>query len=149
MTEIELGLEVIRSYKRLSYTPWHALAEFVDNSTQAYFDNKGVLDAAYEASGGIMTVRIDYDPDGEDGGVLRISDNSIGMSLDDVDRAMRIGVPPADPTGRSRYGMGLKTAACWLGDYWTVRTSKLGIQKEVVVEVDVNRVASPEWSWRM
>ena len=32
-------------------TPWHAIAEFVDNSTQSYFDNRQALDAAYKAEG--------------------------------------------------------------------------------------------------
>ena len=45
MTELILGYDVVRSYKRLSYTPWHALAEFVDNSTQAYMDNSDELGA--------------------------------------------------------------------------------------------------------
>ena len=37
--ELLIGLDVISSYKRLAYTPWHAIAEFVDNSTQSFFDN--------------------------------------------------------------------------------------------------------------
>ena len=35
--QLELGLQVIQSYRRLSYTAWHAIAELVDNSTQSYF----------------------------------------------------------------------------------------------------------------
>ena len=42
--KLELGLDVLRSYKRLPYKAWHALAEFVDNSTQSYFNNKAALD---------------------------------------------------------------------------------------------------------
>jgi hypothetical protein len=38
--------------------------------------------------------------------------------------------------------MGLKTAACWLGNRWTVRTKKLGSDAEYSIEVDVERVAS-------
>lgn len=38
--QIQIGLDVISSYKRLAYTPWYAIAEFVDNSTQSYFDHK-------------------------------------------------------------------------------------------------------------
>ena len=40
MPQLVLGLDVIRSYKRLSYTIWHAIAEFIDNSTQSYFNNR-------------------------------------------------------------------------------------------------------------
>ena len=38
--ELKIGPDAIYSYKRLAYTPWHAFAEFIDNSTQAYFDQQ-------------------------------------------------------------------------------------------------------------
>ena len=44
---LQIGPEVIKSYKRLAYTPWHALAEFVDNSTQSYFNNRKELDKEF------------------------------------------------------------------------------------------------------
>jgi hypothetical protein len=59
-------------------------------------------------------------------GFLRISDNSIGMSYSDLQGALRVGRIPDNPTGRSKYGLGMKTAACWFGNVWTVRTKKLG-----------------------
>lgn len=40
----QIGFDAITSYKRLAYTPWHAIAEFVDNSTQSYFNNREQLD---------------------------------------------------------------------------------------------------------
>ena len=140
--EFTIGVEAITSYKRLSYTPWHAIAEFVDNSTQAYFDNKKLLDAAYEAEGerGLL-VSIAYDRDDKQG-FLRISDNSIGMSERELEYAMKVAFPPKNPYGRSRYGMGLKTAACWIGNIWTIRTKKLGETEEHIVTVDVNKIAA-------
>lgn len=134
-----LGYDVIRSYKRLSYTAWHALAEFVDNSTQSYFNNRAVLDADFAKSGGRLEVGIIYD---RDEGTFRISDNSIGMSRTELQYALQIGAPPAITTGRSKYGMGLKTAACWLGNKWVVRTKKLGETSEYTVTVDVEAVAA-------
>lgn len=141
MTEFSLGHGSIRSYKRLAYTPWHALAEFVDNSTQAYFDNRDELDRAFEAEGTTLRVAIQYDAASE---TLTIEDNSYGMNDAVLTRAMTVGEPPPNPTGRSRYGMGMKTAACWLGDYWTVRTTMLGSDTEFTVVVDVEQVASGE-----
>ena len=34
---------VYGTYKRISYEPWTALAEFVDNSTQSFYDHKDEL----------------------------------------------------------------------------------------------------------
>ena len=137
--QLELGLEVIRSYKRLSYTIWHALAEFVDNSTQSYFNNREELDAVFDREKSKLQVSIVYD---RESGLLRISDNAMGMSLEELTYGLRVGAPPRIDDGRSKYGMGMKTAACWIGDSWSVRTKRLGELTEHRVDVDVEAVAS-------
>lgn len=136
--QLDLGLDIIRSYKRLSYTPWHALAEFVDNSTQSYADNGKALDDAYSQESEILEVSIVYDRN-ED--TLRIADNAMGMSFPELDRALHVGARPTNTSGRSEFGMGLKTAACWYGNFWTVRTKRLGETVEYEVSVDVETVA--------
>jgi hypothetical protein len=139
--KFRLGLETIESYKRLSYTPWHALAEFVDNSTQSYFNNREDLDAALLAAGEQLRVDIVYD---RENGRIRVSDNAMGMSRTELEYALMVGAPPTITTGRSKFGMGLKTAACWLGNSWSIRTKKLGETVEHEVEVHVPLIASGE-----
>ena len=138
MPQLILGLDVIRSYKRLSYTVWHAMAEFIDNSTQSYFNNRSELDASFEASGTRLEVSLAYD---RDDGLLRISDNSMGMSYKEIVYGLRVGARPTISSGRSQFGMGMKTAACWIGNQWTVRRSVLVRTVEHTIEVDVERVA--------
>ena len=138
MPQLVLGLDVIRSYKRLSYTIWHAIAEFIDNSTQSYFNNRDELGAAFEAAGIGLEVSVVYD---RDAGLLRISDNAMGMSYEELDYGLRVGARPAISSGRSQFGMGMKTAACWIGNDWTVRTKRLGETVEHTIRVDVERVA--------
>ena len=91
--EMKIGLSAIDSYRRLDYTPWHAIAEFVDNSTQFYFDNKNRLDEIYEKEGLQLEVGIAYDGT-QDGGFLRIVDNAMGMSYADLERALHVARPP-------------------------------------------------------
>ena len=136
--QIELGLSVIQSYKRLSYTPWHAIAELVDNATQSYFNNKELLDAAFTTTGDHLVVGIAYDR----GGLLRVSDNAMGMSYEELTNALKVGVPPENTSGRSKYGMGMKTASCWIGNLWTVRTKKLGETTEHMITVDVDKIGA-------
>jgi hypothetical protein len=128
----------------LSYTAWHALAEFVDNSTQNLANFPQELQEAYktEEDEGLQ-VDIAYD---RDNGVIRISDNAFGMDREELDRAMVVGSPPVNTDGRSKYGLGMKTAACWLGNKWTVRTKKLGETSEIEVKVDVQAVAGGDES---
>lgn len=134
-----VGSDILRSYKRLAYTPWHALAEFVDNSTQSFFDNADALKGPLETEGTKLEVRISYD---RDAGFLRISDNAMGMSFDELAVAVRIGKPPANTSGRSQYGLGMKTAACWLGNEWMIKTKKLNEEFEHSVTINVERVAA-------
>lgn len=137
--QLELGTEAIRAYRRMSYQAWYALAEFVDNSTQSYFNNRAVLDGAFASADERLEVSITYD---RQNGVLRIVDNAMGMDEAELQQAVRIGIPPAETGGRSEYGMGLKTAACWFGDEWTLTTKKLGSDSELSITVNVDDVAS-------
>ena len=137
--QLRIGLDAITSYRRLAYTAWYAIAEFVDNSTQSFFDNRAELEAAYVKEGEGLTVSITYD---KDAGVLRIADNAMGMSYDELDAALHVARPPKHTNGRSKYGMGLKTAACWIGNEWSVTTKKLGETVEHKVTVKVSDVAS-------
>lgn len=144
--EIKFSHEIISSYKRLSYKVWYALAEFVDNSTQAYIDNKALLDAKYLEEGTSLSVNIEYYKDSQSEDLVNdyilIEDNSIGMSLEDLKKAFQIGDPPQNRTGRSRYGLGMKTASFWLGDTWTIITKKLGDSKEYTIRLNEQSISS-------
>ena len=94
------------NYKRLSYKWWYALAEFVDNSTQSYMDNREVLDTALNKEDEQFRVIISTDND-----FLRISDNALGMGIDELRKALVVGIPPDNDSGRCRYGLGMKTGA--------------------------------------
>ena len=133
--EFKFGHENFANYKRLAYKWWYALAEFVDNSTQSYADNELELDETYRREADILSVNISTDRD-----FVRISDNAMGMDLEDLGRAMVVGVPPKNTSGRSRYGLGMKTAACWIGDQWKIVTTKLGNPVEYTVDIDVNDI---------
>ena len=142
--KFEIGINSITSYKRLAYTPWYAIAEFVDNATQSYLDNEEALMGAVEKGAPTpLTVRIDYQvrSDGVPGKLV-IKDNAMGMSLSDLEYAMHVARPPSSTSGRCKYGMGLKTAACWMGNSWTVTTKKLGDPIEYRLAVDVDRIAA-------
>lgn len=141
--DIDFTSDIINSYKRLDYRIWFALAEYVDNSTQAYFDNKEALDKAFEKEQRKLSSHINYVKGNNiKDDYFEINDNSIGMSLEDLRKAFKIGLPPQNNTGRSRYGLGMKTASFWLGDNWTITTKKLGHDKEYKISLDIDSVAS-------
>ncbi|WP_162141972.1 ATP-binding protein [Aureimonas ureilytica] len=141
MTELHLqvGLNAITQYRRLDYTPWHAIAEFVDNSTQSYLNSRDALQEAFDKDEEGFEVHISYDRDHP--ARLRVADNAMGMSLPELEHALHIARPPNNTDGRSRYGLGMKTAACWVGNVWTITTKKLGSSDEYTVHVDVEQIA--------
>lgn len=132
-----VGPNVILSYKRLDYKIWYALAEFIDNSTQSYISNRKALEKAHGERNEKFSVRLS----GDRKTTLSISDNAMGMSLAELTKSLAIAIPPEDTSGRSEYGLGMKTAACWLGDVWTITTKKLGSLEEFEVTFDVEKVA--------
>ena len=126
---------VYATYKNIKYDPWTAIAEFVDNSTQSYYDHVTQLEQSKYWDG--LDVRILYQRS-RDGDMLEIKDNAFGMDFNDFKRAIMLDSPPKKPT-RSEFGMGLKTAACWFGLMWSVESTELGsgIKYKATVDVEI------------
>lgn len=125
---------VIGVFSRLNYKPWYAIAEFVDNSTQSFYSHQAQL----KKNGiNMLDVNIDYD---EEHDILTIADNAYGMEMEDFQRAVKIDSPPENKDGRNEFGMGLKTAASWFGNVWSVKTTQLGSPYEYYTEVNIPKI---------
>ncbi|WP_158509527.1 ATP-binding protein [Limnochorda pilosa] len=137
MTTVNIrpAVSVYATYRRLSYKPWYAIAEFMDNATQSYFDHREALLEAYRGEDpDHLHIEVVYDADANS---LTIRDNAHGMNVEELTRAVVLDSPPPNRTGRCEYGMGLKTAACWFGSTWTIRTTRLDEPSELEVTVHV------------
>ena len=133
--DIRPATSVYGTYRRLSYKPWFAIAEFIDNSTQSYYSHKRELKA--DPNFRKLVIKISYD---SNNGILEIDDNAYGMNYDDFKRALILDKPPKDTSGRNEFGMGLKTAACWFGDLWTVATTEYGSNKMFIATMDIKKL---------
>ena len=138
VTNLVVGPKAIDAYSRLSYTMWFALAEFVDNSTQSKENYDSVIDEVLKQEGSPLTVSIVHHRQLKE---IHIEDNSIGMDKNDLVNALKIANPTGDSKGRSKYGMGMKTAACWIGRRWQVVTCEWGSGEEWTADVDVDAIA--------
>ena len=127
---------VYGTYKRISYEPWTALAEFVDNSTQSFYDHKDELLSTKYYKG--LEVEIVYTEDPLIGDEIVIKDNAYGMDYRDFQRAIILDRPPANTRGRNEFGMGLKAAACWFGNLWSVETTCLGSNVKYKATIDID-----------
>ena len=122
--EIELNIQpqagVIGVFSRLNYKAWYAIGEFVDNSTQSFYSHQEEL-----KQHGIEDVEININYDAEQD-ILTITDTAFGMERDDFARAVKVDSPPENKNGRNEFGMGLKTAASWFGNIWSVQSTQYG-----------------------
>lgn len=128
---------VYATYKNIKYDPWTAIAEFVDNSTQSYYDHIDQLKQTKYWNGLEVEIEYGHTEDGK-GFQLVIRDNAYGMNFHDFQRAIILDSPPKNAT-RSEFGMGLKTAACWFGTKWSVESTALGsdVKYKAVIDVDM------------
>ncbi len=129
---------VYATYKNIKYDAWTAIAEFVDNSTQSYYDHENELRSLDNWSS--LNIYISYKKDEHGYPYLEIKDNAYGMNFKDFQRAIVLDSRPEKPT-RSEFGMGLKTAACWFGLNWSVETVELNSGKKYKATVDVERLS--------
>src|SRR5690554_3389087 len=130
---------VYATYKNLRYEPWTAIAEFVDNSTKSFFDHQKELTALKNFDKLVVEITYEQMPDGND--ILTIKDNAYGMEIEDFERAIKIDKPPLNTKGRNEFGMGLKTAACWFGNFWSIVSTQLGSDIKYSASVNVEKIS--------
>jgi hypothetical protein len=121
--DIRPDVAALRIFRSMSFTHYYALGEFVDNSITSALKN---LDELKKLNGPDyeLTVRIDFQKDENS---LTIIDNAAGISRNEIERALRTGIPPADTSiGLSRHGVGMKAAGLWWGSAIIVETYPLG-----------------------
>lgn len=130
-------VSILSVLKHLNYRPWFAVAEFVDNALQSFLANRAAL-AEVDGPGSKLRVAIELDASAQ--GRIVIRDNAAGIADRDYARAFKPAEVPPDRSGLSEFGMGMKSAACWLASEWSVRTTALTEDVERTVSFDVTAI---------
>lgn len=126
-------------FPAMNYKPWYAIGEFVDNAIQSWTARKSEIEGEF----GSAPLRIDIDFD-EARGTITITDNAAGIYTADITRAFTPASPPADTSGLSQFGIGMKSAASWYAQRFTVSTSALGEPVRRMVEFDVPAIVESD-----
>jgi hypothetical protein len=135
--EIRPEVTVLSVLRHLNYKAWFAVAEFIDNALQSAISNKDKLTEKY-GDDYQLTVDIRLDTSGP--GQIVITDNAAGISIADFPRAFRAAQIPTDVSGLSEFGMGMKSAACWFAETWSVRTKAVDETVERTIHFDVKHI---------
>jgi hypothetical protein len=120
--------------RHLNYKPWFAIAEFIDNSLQSFAVHREAISRLHPNT---ATLLVDIICETESPGRIVIRDNAGGISAGDYARAFKPAELPPDRTGLSEFGMGMKSAACWLAANWSVRSCAISETLERSVCFDV------------
>lgn len=129
---IQPAASILNVFSRLSYKPWYAIAEFVDNSTQSYISHTDVLDSLPDFDK--LMVKVKYDSVTN---TLTIIDNAYGMEIDRFRDAILLDSRNESQSGRNEFGMGLKTAASWFGNVWSVTSTQYGSSSRYSATVNI------------
>jgi len=137
MEKITLNIQpnagILNVFSRLNYKPWYAIAEFVDNATQSYFSHIHELKSIKGFKKLIININYYEKID-----TLYIKDNAYGMNIEEFKRAILLDSSNGEQQGRNEFGMGLKTAASWFGNKWTVQSTQFGVNSEYKAIIDIN-----------
>jgi len=135
--EIRPEVTMLSVLRHLNYKPWFALAEFIDNSLQSYLTNRKALEAIHGAD---FQLVVDIQIDTSGSGRIVVVDNAAGICAADFPRAFRAAQIPTDRSGLSEFGMGMKSAACWFAEKWSVRTKAIAEPLERTIHFDIRQI---------
>ena len=141
---IEVGANIFSRYADLTNTVSHALGEFVDNAIQSYLDNKESLKSIIPNYKLKVIIDIEWDENTNRAKVITVSDNAAGLDKIHFLKAFKSAETPDNNTGLNEFGMGMNTAAGWLGNTWSLRSSALGENIERTNTFDLSYVLNNE-----
>lgn len=140
---VAIGTSMYGRFKDLPNTPSHVLAEFVDNALQSYRDNKSILESMEPDYKLRVCIYFAMDADGKIISV-DVNDNAGGISKDKFNTAFMPAKKPDNDLGLNEFGMGLKTAACWLGEDWLVKTSAINEPESKTINFCLNDICAED-----
>lgn len=122
--------DVLDMMEGYSYDLWDAIFELVDNSYDSFIKNKKKM----SSKGKDWEINIAFDNTKR---TFRITDNAYGMNKKELENALLLAQKNEASGIIGKYGMGLKTAASWLGKHWVVKTKQYGSNTEYTAIIDI------------
>lgn len=141
--DIQIGNSMYGRFEHIKNTPSHVLAEFVDNALQSCRDHRSELEALEPGYHLCVEINFEWDAEGNASKII-VRDNAAGIHRNRYVKAFMPAAKPDSTEGLNEFGMGLKTAALWLGSVWEVSTTALGEGETRLVQFNLDRVISGE-----
>lgn len=129
---------ILRVLGEIPFAPWQCLAELIDNAIDAFLSREGT-------SGDLNEQKINITWSGESVAAyertVEVTDNAMGMSLEQIQNAVRAGYSSNDPINNlGLFGMGFNIATARLGDITTVLSTRKGDHEWVGLTIDFQKM---------
>lgn len=129
---------ILRVLGEIPFAPWQCLAELIDNAIDAFLSREGT-------SGDSNEQKINITWSGESVAAsdrtVEVTDNAMGMSLEQIQNAVRAGYSSNDPINNlGLFGMGFNIATARLGDLTTVLSTRKGDHEWVGLTIDFQKM---------
>lgn len=127
---------ILRTLGEIPFQTWQCIAELIDNSIDAFLSSVDL-----ENTDRRITVTWSSDSVGAASRTVEIFDNASGMSIDQLQNAVRAGYTSNDPIGNlGLFGMGFNIATARLGEETTILSTKSGDAEWVGVKIDFQKL---------
>lgn len=129
---------ILRTLGEIPFQTWQCLAELIDNSIDAYLSNE---ENAFEEEEKKISVNWDGESIAANDRTIEITDNACGMTLDQLQNAVKAGYSSNDPIGNlGLFGMGFNISTARLGELTTIFSTRRGDTGWVGVEIDFQKL---------
>lgn len=129
---------ILRTLGEIPFQPWQCIAELIDNSIDAFLSDNGKRDDEYERR---ISVTWDSDSVAASNRTIEITDNAGGMSIEQLQNAVRAGYSSNDPIGNlGLFGVGFNISTARLGEITTIMSTRSGDDEWIGVKIDFEKL---------
>ena len=125
---------ILRVLGEIPFQPWQCIAELIDNAIDAFVDDSSIGTSSEKRS---IDVAWSRDSVASGQRTLEIHDNASGMTLEQIQNAVRAGYSSNDPVSKlGLFGMGFNIATARLGDVTEIYSTRKGDTEWIGLRID-------------
>lgn len=129
---------ILRTLGEIPFQTWQCVAELIDNSIDAFLSDKTAIPEEDERK---IVVTWASDSVATDDRAIEVTNNACGMSIEQLQNAVRAGYSSNDPVGNlGLFGMGFNISTARLGEVTTIMTTRRGDSDWVGIKIDFQKL---------
>ncbi len=129
---------ILRTLGEIPFQTWQCVAELIDNSIDAFLSDKASSTEEFERKIAVLWAS---DSVAADDRTIEVVDNACGMSIEQLQNAVRAGYSSNDPIGNlGLFGMGFNISTARLGEVTTIMSTRSGDADWVGLKIDFQKL---------